>query len=263
RNHARFLTEELRGAPIPRILVQSHDRGTAAAVLLAAHWISWRNPEALVTIFPSDHFVQGEVSFMTRVAETATFVARQHAVRLVLVGAVPTGPDLQYGWIETGEPLGRIGGDPVLGVRRFLEKPRQELVDAAWVRGDLWNTAVLVTAVASLVEVGWSALPAVSDRLAGIEPYADTEHEEQAIASAYASMPRAGFSRTILEQSPSSLATVQLPRGVSRSDSGTPERVVRSLRTAGITPRWLRGLTALDVRPHAPEPANAGHRGVA
>src|SRR5215813_8605161 len=35
RNHARFISEELRGAPMPRLLVQSDDRGTAAAVLLA------------------------------------------------------------------------------------------------------------------------------------------------------------------------------------------------------------------------------------
>lgn len=243
RNHASFIQEELRGGCIPRLLVQSQNRGTAAAVLLAAHWISWRNPEALVTVAPSDHFVQGEVSFMTRVAETAAFVARQNAARLVLLGAVPTEPDPQYGWIETGDPVGRIGADQILGVRGFLEKPRQEVADAAWVRGDLWNTAVLVSAVESLLEVGSAMLPETSDRIAAIEPYADTEGEEGAIASAYASMPRADFSRAILEHIPSSLAAVPLPRGVSWSDWGTPERVIRSLSTAGITPAWLRRLT--------------------
>jgi len=252
RNHARFIAEELRGASTPRLLVQSDDRGTAGAVLLAAQWISWRSPEALIAILPSDHFVQGEIGFMDRVDEVAAFIDRQNAAQLVLLGAVPTEPDPQYGWIETGDPLGRIGIDPILRVRGFLEKPHEEIAQAAWVRGDLWNTAVLVTAVASLVQAGWTVLPAVSDRLATIEPFSDTEDEESAIAWAYATMPRADFSRAVLERIPSSLATVRLPQGVLWSDWGTPERVIRSLRTAGITPSWLRGLGDCDTRVHAP-----------
>ena len=37
---ARYVTEEFRGASRPHVLVQPADRGTAAGILLPAHWIS-------------------------------------------------------------------------------------------------------------------------------------------------------------------------------------------------------------------------------
>ena len=50
------------------------------------------------------------------------------------------------------------------------------------------------------------------------------------------------FSRAFLEPCPSALAAASLPAGLMWADWGTPGRVVRSLRTAGITPRWLLGI---------------------
>ena len=44
-------------SPGPHVLQQPEDRGTAAAVLLAAHWIRARDAEARLVVLPSDHFV--------------------------------------------------------------------------------------------------------------------------------------------------------------------------------------------------------------
>jgi hypothetical protein len=46
------------------------------------------------------------------------------------------------------------------------------------------------------------------------------------------------FSRAVLEFCPSGLVVSRLPM-VSWSDWGTPERVVKSLRKAGLLPRWF------------------------
>ena len=95
---------------------------------------------------------------------------------------------------------------------------------------------------ATLLAEGRRALPELSDRLARIAPYAGTEREGWAVREAYALAPTANFSRAILQTSPARLAVSRLPR-LTWSDWGTPDRVLRSLASAGISPPWLREVT--------------------
>jgi mannose-1-phosphate guanylyltransferase len=240
-SHREYLGEECLGTPPPPVLLRPEDRGTATAVLLAAHWIAGRDPDAIVALFPADHFVGEEPAFMRHVMRVATFVHR-HPERLVLVAATPTEPEPQYGWIETGEVVGWVAGEPVLQVRSFHEKPDRERARVFMKRGHVWNTLILVSAVATLVENGRRLLPHLSDRLAGLTETLDEDGRGQALAEAYAAVPAVNFSRAFLEPCPPALAAAPLPAGVTWVDWGTPSRVVRSLRTAGITPRWLLGI---------------------
>ena len=166
RQHAGYISEEFAAPPRPRILAQPFDRGTAAGVLYPAHWIAWRNPEATVAVFPSDHFLLGEAAFMAHVAEIAAWVDK-NPDRLVLLGAQPTSPEVEYGWIEPGEVLGEASSGPIRAVRQFWEKPAVARARACMTAGHLWNTSVMVGKVATLVQVGGQALPDLSERLAG------------------------------------------------------------------------------------------------
>lgn len=238
RSHASYMAAEFACAPPVRVLAQPEDRGTAAGVLFPAHWIHRQDPEATVAVFPSDHFILEEAAFMGHVQEVAAFVSR-HPRWLVLFGAQPTDPQTEYGWIEPGGPLAGIPGDTILRVRRFWEKPSQETARACMARGCLWNTFVFVTKVATLIEAGRHFLPALSDRLVHIAPFAGTDYEPWAVQQAYALAPEANFSRAILEPCPPFLAVSRLP-ALTWSDWGTPERVLQSIRRAGLSPAWLR-----------------------
>ena len=249
QRHARYLADELAGPRLPHVLRQPEDRGTAAGILFPAHWISWRDPGAVVVVFPSDHFVLGEDAFMRHVLAAAA-MARLQRDRLILVGATPTAAEIQYGWIERGKPLDWIEDDPVCEVARFWEKPDEHTARTCWMGGGLWNTLVLVGTVEVFVDLGWRALPALSDRLARIEPFAGTEDEPWAVLQAYLRAPEANFSRAVLEPCPPGLAVSRLPAGVTWSDWGTPDRVVQSLRAAGLQPPWM-------ARPGGAAPAAA------
>jgi len=237
-SHAGYLANEKARGPLPRLIVQPGDRGTAAAVLLAAHWLSWRDPEATLALFPSDHFVGNEPAFMDHVLGMAAFV-RAEPEWAVLAGAVPTEAETEYGWIEPGARVGEVRGRPVHGVSKFVEKPPLDEARAMVAGGWLWNTLVLVGRVALLIEAGWRTLPALSDRLARIKPFADSDDEAWALQQAYLLAPKANFSHAVLEACPSILAVSRLPATVSWSDWGTPDRVVRSFRGAKIVPPWL------------------------
>jgi mannose-1-phosphate guanylyltransferase len=240
RRHAGYISEEFAGSAHPRILAQPLDRGTAAGVLYPAHWIAWRNPEATVAIFPSDHFLLGDTSFMAHVAEVSAWVDT-HPERLVLLGAQPTSPEVEYGWIEPDEPLGELSTGAVRAVRQFWEKPSVARARSCLGAGHLWNTSVLIGKVATLVQTGWQALPELSDRMAHIEPFAGSPDEEEAVRQAYELMPRANFSKSVLEVSADALAVSQLPR-IVWSDLGSPHRVMEALTRMRVRPEWAQAL---------------------
>jgi len=239
RSHARYIAAELAGSPTPRVLVQPENRGTAAGVLFPAHWIQWRDPEATVAVFPSDHFIVEETVFMDHVAKVASVV--RHPEWLVLLGAQPTEPETEYGWIEPGEALDWTPAGPICRVQRFWEKPSAETARACLASGCLWNTLVLVTKASTLIEAGRQFLLHLHDRLARIGPFVDTEDEPWAVQQAYHLAPKANFSQSILERCPPGLVVSKLP-ALYWCDWGTPERVFKSLTKAGILPAWFTGI---------------------
>ncbi len=238
KSHARFFEAELLGARTARVLVQPIDLGTAAGLLLPVHWISWRDPEAVVAVFPSDHFVADDESFMRHVVSLRAVVGR-HPDRIVLVAATPDTAEPGYGWIEPGVSIEKAPGPgDVRAVRRFVEKPSPEEARACFARGALWNTFVIVARAAALRDAARRALPELHERLRRIRPFAGTVGEEAAIERAYALAPAANFSQSVLAADPTRLAVSELPP-LHWSDWGTPERVITTLRREGLQPRWL------------------------
>lgn len=238
RSHSRYFSGQLAPVGSPHVLVQPDDRGTGAGVLFPAEWIAWRDPGATVAVFPSDHFVLEEAVFMDHVARVAAWVD-DHPDRLVLLGARPTEPEVEYGWIEPGRPLDPESPARVWDIRRFWEKPSEDQARICLEAGCLWNTFILVGKARTLVRAGHEALPEVADRLASIGPFRGTEDEGWAVQQAYALMPRANFSRSVLEPAPAFLAVSRLP-GVAWSDLGSPRRVLSVVRKLGMTPPWAR-----------------------
>ncbi len=237
RDHDRYIAGELDGPSHPHVLRQPEDRGTAAGVLLPAHWIHARDPRAVVTVFPSDHFIREEAAFMGHVAEIATFVSSRQEW-IVLLGVQPTDPETEYGWIEPGERVGWTARGPLYRIRRFQEKPTCQAAGTLLATGGLWNTFVLVASVSALISAGRACVPDLHDRLARIAAFAGTEHEAWAIRQAYACVPRANFARTVLEACPEPLAVAKVP-GLTWCDLGTPARVARTLTSLGVSPPWL------------------------
>jgi len=236
QDHERYMAAELQGSSAPHVLWQPQNRGTAAGVLLPAHWIHARDPRAVVTVFPSDHFVREEIAFMGYVAEVVKFVTR-HPEWIVLLGVQPTEAETEYGWIEPGERVGWMTRGPLYRIRRFVEKPSSEVASALLSGGGLWNTFVFVASVSTLIRAGRECIPDLDARLTRVAAFAGSEHEAWAIRHAYALAPRANFSRSVLALCPRPLAVAKTP-GLTWCDLGTPARVARTLTTLGVSPPW-------------------------
>ena len=227
RAHSEYMAREFAEAPPHAVLVQPHDRGTAAGILFPAHWIYSADPDAVVAVFPSDHFIlEGDV-FMRHIDKVATFVRRQPE-RMVLIGAHADTAETEYGWIQPGEPLGQIGATPILRVTRFWEKPSEVQAKACLEARCFWNTFVVVAKLSTLLDVGRRILPDLSERMVRAAR-AVAAGNLGAAEREYGYAAKVDFSRTILQGCPEALAVSPLP-SVTWSDLGTPHMVMRTLQ---------------------------------
>jgi len=234
RGHAGYLCRDLPGS-VPHTLLQPSNKGTGPGILWPVHWVSWRDPEAIVVVFPSDHFVHQERAFLAYVARAVRVVHRWPEL-IVLLGMDPDGPEEGYGWIEPGEPVHEAPG--CFWVRHFQEKPTAERAHEFFRSGFFWNSLILVARVGALRALGRKHIPDVDARLSRIKAFAGSEDEAWAVQQAYSLMRPANFSRDVLERGVESLVVLPV-HGILWSDWGTPERVVRTLRRINSSPPWL------------------------
>jgi mannose-1-phosphate guanylyltransferase len=199
-------------------------------------------PERTVVVTLQAHARYLEAAFMEHVGELVSFVEREPR-QIVLVGAPPTQPETEYGWIEPGTPVGWTSRGPVHAIQRFREKPSKGAAEALLRRGSLWNTFVFVARAAVVLSAGRQCAPALYDRLAALRVVPAGEPGRWAVRQAYALAPTVDFSRSILEACPQMLAVSTLP-GLIWCDLGSPERVVEMLDRLGVSAPWLATYTA-------------------
>ena len=240
--HAEYTAEQFAGCLPPHIFAQPADRGTAAAILAPTSVIARRDPDATVAVFPSDHYIPSDDAFMAHVAEVGAWIDA-HPARIVLLGAQPTEPEVEYGWIEPGENLGDVTAGPIQAVRQFWEKPSLARAEKCLRAGHLWNTSVVIGKADAVLKAGRRGTPAIIDALVEATPSVGIGHHAPALQPAYERMPKANFSRSVLEACADALAVARLPK-LAWTDLGSPRRVIEVMDRLGIRPPWADRLTA-------------------
>lgn len=217
------------------LVVQPDNRGTAPGILYPLLRVACAKPEATVALFPSDHYVSNDQVFMQHVAQAFEAVKRWPNV-VVLLGILPNGPELGYGWIEPGEllPSQEL---PLFRVRRFCEKPPYEIVTSLWRQGCLWNSFVIVSRARTLLRLIKRALPAVYTRFTLLRAALGTPLEGRVADHLYASLPSVDFSKHVLQSRTDNLGVLRVS-GVEWTDLGEPNRVLTVLERMGLHPNW-------------------------
>lgn len=198
-------------------------RDTGLALYVALAMIRRWHPNAVVTITPTDHYVAPAERYVEQVRAARSLAGRLRDT-VILVGARPTEPDPELGYLMLGARLTDV--PEAHRLTSFVEKPSigaaYDMIDA----GALWNTMVTCGTVDALWELGRVAEPQMIDVLDSLVPLVGTPDEDDAIDYIYRALLPISFSRDILERVPERLASVALD-GVEWSDWGRPERIER------------------------------------
>mgnify|MGYP002214348013 FL=1 len=121
------------------VLLEPSPKNTAPAILAAAGKIYDEDPDALMLVVSSDHYIPDQAAFTERVAAAKTS-AKSGAV--VTFGIKPVRPETGYGYIETGQKLSDADGFVVAG---FHEKPDGDSAKKMIEQGGyLWNSGIFL-----------------------------------------------------------------------------------------------------------------------
>jgi len=233
RSHEPFYVQEPGIRPSQRI-VQPANKGTAPPILHSLLSIEQNDKEAIVAILPCDHHYSDERVFAAAL-ESAFDIAARRSGSVVLLGAPPRSPEVEYGWIDLGLP-DSVGG-AAFHVRGFCEKPSFHVARELLERGSLWNTFVMVGHVHGFLEMVNVALTGVVEHLRNSQLWTGAEVHIQ--DSLYDCLPSVDFSREVLSVQTSRLLALRMGR-TGWSDLGHPERVIAVLQAAGLGPWWMK-----------------------
>ena len=122
KDHEPFYRRELLDVDRVNVLEQPANRGTGVAIIAALLQLLQDKPDGIVSIFPSDHYYADDAAFTTTV-KSAISISKRHHDSIVLIGAKPQWPEIEYGWIEPG-PLMRNGSRARSSRFAFAKSPR-------------------------------------------------------------------------------------------------------------------------------------------
>jgi mannose-1-phosphate guanylyltransferase len=242
QHHQHEVWDQLDGRPASMVLFQPKEVDTAAGIFLPLTYILARDPLATVVMYPSDHFIYPESSFLMAV-DQAVRGSNGLGGRPVLLAARPDSLDLEYGWIQPGRLLDQAGTADIRAVESFIEKPDEATAREARTTGSLWNTMVLAAKGKQLWSLGWKCFPDMMSRFERLKGAIDTTEQLRVIEEIYEDLPQRNFSSHLLQCVPDRLAVMEM-KDVLWSDWGNPERILSGLENIGRRPAM-----AEDPRP--------------
>ena len=239
RSHAPFYATLARELAPGRLVEQPANAGTAPGILYPLLRIRHLAGNVPVTIYPSDHYISDEGTFVGSVSH-AVEVVRERTDLVVLMGVEASSPETEYGWIETDEVPLPVAGEPAFPIRRFWEKPSTRLAERLFERGALWNSFVMVGWVDAFLDLTARTAPELVRALEPLRRAIGTDAEPRVAEEVYRPLATSpvGFSERILAPATDGLVTVRV-KGVEWSDWGHPERVMATMQRTGWRPAWL------------------------
>ncbi|ELY71534.1 mannose-1-phosphate guanylyltransferase [Natrinema versiforme] len=139
-------------APEAGVLVEPDGKDTGPALVYAAWRLRERfETEPVLVCLPSDHHVDDEAAFATRLERAAEIAVETDG--LVTLGVEPTRPSTGYGYVvPSGSNFDGDSGADYAAVERFTEKPDREDAARLLESGAYWNAGVFAWTPGALLE---------------------------------------------------------------------------------------------------------------
>ncbi len=146
--------EQLPEITAQQVVLEPAMRNTAPCILLSALKIYKENPDGVMIVAPSDHWIEDEASFQNDVK--ACFEACTADDILLTLGIHPTFPNTGYGYIESDK-----NDESVLKkVLQFREKPNYETAKQFIAEGNFfWNAGIFIWSVKSIIHAFQELMP--------------------------------------------------------------------------------------------------------
>lgn len=195
------------------ILLEPAMRNTAPCILYASLKIKKQNPDAVLVVAPSDHWIEDEATFKKNLEQCFDFAKQQDS--LVTLGIKPTFPNTGYGYIE----YDKQDGNSLKKVNQFREKPDYQTAKSFIESGNfLWNAGIFIWSVKSVVSAFGKFQPEMLYLFEKGEQFYNTSKEQDFINENYAQAQEISIDYAVMEQADNVFV---LPAEFDWNDLGT------------------------------------------
>jgi mannose-1-phosphate guanylyltransferase len=188
-------------------------RNTAPCILYATLKIQKQNPDALMVVAPSDHWIEDEQTFREDVQTAFDFCENNDA--LMTLGIQPTFPNTGFGYIE----FDKEDHNQIIKVKQFREKPDYETAKGFLKSGNfLWNGGIFIWSIASVLKAFEQFQPQLLALFSQGIPTYNTESESDFIIENYALAENISIDYAVMEDADN---VYVLPTRFDWNDLGT------------------------------------------
>ncbi|MFZ2285174.1 MAG: sugar phosphate nucleotidyltransferase [Lutibacter sp.] len=218
--------ENLVLAQLPKItpkqlLLEPAIRNTAPCILFSAFKIHHENPDGIMVIAPSDHWIEDEPEFLKNIKTAFNFCSENDA--LLTLGIQPTTPNTGYGYIQFENSEKELKK-----VKKFTEKPNLEIAKQFLESGDyLWNAGIFAWSTKSILKAFKTHLPEMYALFSNGENNYNTTLETQFIETNYAFSENISIDFGIMEKA---CNVFVLPVNFKWNDLGTWSSLYNELK---------------------------------
>ena len=179
-----------------QVVLEPAMRNTAPCILYASLKIQKENPDAIMIVAPSDHWIEDETTFTSNVQQAFDFCSENDA--LMTLGIQPTFPNTGYGYIE----FDKSSKEDIKSVNQFREKPDYKTAKEFIAQGNfLWNAGIFMWSVKSVVAAFKYNQPLLYELFEnGLSVY-NTDQEYDFIQENYAKAENISVDYAIMEKS--------------------------------------------------------------
>ncbi len=189
-----IVLEQLPLVKQAQVLLEPAMRNTAPCILYASLKIQKMNPNAVMVVAPSDHWIEDEAEFSRNLQQCFDFCESENA--LMTLGIQPNFPNTGFGYIE----YNKSDNNPIKKVAQFREKPDYETAKSFLDSGNfLWNGGIFIWSVKSILESFEKFQPQMNTLfIQGIESY-NTVNEQKFINENYGLSENVSIDYAVME----------------------------------------------------------------
>ncbi|SED58106.1 mannose-1-phosphate guanylyltransferase [Tenacibaculum sp. MAR_2010_89] len=194
KRYESLVLDQLPKVKSKQLLLEPTMRNTAPCILYSALKIHQQNPNAVMLVAPSDHWIENENEFLNNIKTSFNACEKQDI--LMTLGIQPDSPNTGYGYIQFEEHESSIKK-----VKNFTEKPNLDKAKEFLASGDyLWNAGIFVWSTKSILKAFSEFLPEMVATLDDGNNVYNTDFEDDFINNNYKSCENISIDFGVMER---------------------------------------------------------------
>jgi len=208
-----LVLQQLPDVKQEQVLLEPAMRNTAPCILYASLKIKKQNPDAVMVVAPSDHWIEDETAFVSDLQQAFDFCQANSA--LMTLGIQPTFPNTGFGYIE----YDKSDSNPIKRVNQFREKPDYETAKTFLQAGNfVWNAGIFIWSAKAITEAFEQFQPQMNALFSEGLPIYNTSDEAKFIVENYSLAENISIDYAVMEKASN---VYVLPATFDWNDLGT------------------------------------------